>query len=286
MSPWWEVAAMRKLLSASFCRLIKNKVFWLELIFTLAFSLYICFVNYSPERQAAEYRIHLDDVFFTFYQLLGFLIAAGISLITGSEYSDGTIRNKLVVGHTRVNLYFSNLLASGAVSVLIVLIHMAVTGTVGYLLFGAFQMQLSQAVFAIACVCLAAFSYTCICTFISMNCSNKAAAAVISLVLMLGLLYAGSSFGSALLEPETTYSGVTITSNGIQYGDMIQNPAYISGARRSVYEFLYDLLPTGQLNQIYSLDFARAARWPWLSVGLSVLMSAAGFAAFRRKNIK
>ena len=273
---------MYKLLSAYFFRFVKNKVFWFELIAALVLSLYLCLINYD-----AEYHIDLDQVFFTFYQFLGFMAAVGVSLIVGSEYSDGTIRNKLAVGDTRVNLYFSNLLVSCAVSVLIVLIHTAVTGIVGSLLFGTFQMQLSQAVFAIACACLAAVSYTGICVFISMNCSNKAVAAVISLVLMLGLLYVGSALGAALREPKMTYNGVTLTENGIQYfGDMIQNPAYISGTKRMVYEFFYDLLPSGQISQLHSLDFARAARWPWFSVGLSVLMSAAGFVAFRRKDIK
>lgn len=279
---------MYKLLSAHFFRFVKNKVFWFELIAALVLSVYLCFINYD-----AEYHIDLDQVFFTFYYFLGFMTAVGVSLIVGSEYSDGTIRNKLVVGHTRVNLYCSNLLASCAVSVLIVLIHGAVTGLVGYLLFGAFQMQLSQGLFAIACACLAAVSYTCICIFISMNCSNKAVAAVVSLVLMMVLLYVGAFLGSALMQPEMTYDGVTTMQSwnqsvfiGSESGGMVPNPAYIGGAKRMVYEFFYDLLPPGQTSQIYNLDFARAARWPWFSVGLSVFMSVAGFVAFRRKDIK
>lgn len=277
---------MRKLLSACFFRLRKNKIFWAEIGLTAILSVFILIVNYSPEVQAMENRLCLDDVFFTMYLVLGFLLAAGISLVVGTEYSDGTIRNKLIVGNTRAQVYFSNLIASVVPSCLVLLVHGIITYGMGCFLFGSFQMPTDQAVMALFSALLTTFVFSALFVAIAMNCSNKAVTAVVSLLLVLALTYLASAFGTALTEPEMTYDGITITMDGVQFGDMIQNPAYISGFQRTLYEFAYDLLPTGQLLQMYTLDFTRSGRWPLLSVGLFAVVTTAGFFVFRRKDLK
>lgn len=277
---------MRKLLCANFYCLRRNKILWAELGCTAILSVLIVAANYSPEIQATESRLSLDDVFFTLYQFLGIILAAGISLIVGTEYSDGTIRNKLVAGNTRTQVYFANLIASTVPSCLVLLVHGILTYGLGRFLFGSFQIPAEQVLTAFSCACLTAFVFSTLFAAVAMNCSNKAATAVASLLLALGLLFLASAIGNILTEPEMTYNGVTISMDGVQFGDWIQNPAYVSGFQRTLYEFVYDLLPTGQLLQMYCLDFTRSARWPVLSAVLIVLVTTAGFLAFRRKDLK
>lgn len=277
---------MRKLLSASFFRLRRNKIFWAEIGLTAILSAFTVIVNYSPEVQAMENRLYLDDVFFTMYLVLGFILAAGISLIVGTEYSDGTIRNKLIVGNTRTQVYFSNLIASVVPSCLVLMVHGIITYGMGFFLFGSFQMPAEQTVIALFSALLTTFVFSALFTAIAMNCSNKAVTAVVSLLLVLALTYLASSFGNILSEPEMTYDGVTITMDGVQFGDIIRNPAYVSGLQRTLYEFVYDLLPTGQLLQMYALDFTRCERWTLLSVGLFAVATTVGFFVFRRKDLK
>ena len=121
--------------------------------------------------------------------------------------------------------------------------------------------------------------------FSSMTCSNKAVTAVVSLLLVLGLTYLAGSIGTALMEPQMTYDSITYTADSILFGNEIPNPSYLSGIQRTLYEFIYDLLPTGQLLQMYSLDFSRCIRWPVFSVVLFVLITAVGYFMFRKKNI-
>jgi len=277
---------MRKLLSANFSRLWKNKVFWAEMGFTALLSIFVVIANYSPEVQATENRLYLDDVFFTTYQILGFILAAGISLIIGTEYSDGTIRNKLVVGCTRAQIYFSNLITGAVSCCLVFVIHGVVTFAVGSFFFDGFQISAAQVVFSLLCAFLASLVYASAFVLIAMNCSSKSATAVVSLLLVLGLVYACSFFSASVMEPETTYGTVTITQNGVVYSDLIPNSAYIRGFQRTLYEFLYDLLPIGQLTQMYYLDFTRCSRWPVFSIGLFMATALSGFLWFRRKDIK
>lgn len=277
---------MGKLVFANLNRLCKDKFFYGEIGFAALVSVFILSANYSPEVQTMESRLYLDDVFFTMYQMLGFILAAGISLTVGTEYADGTIRNKLVVGNTRAQIYFSHLIAGAVPSCLVLIVHGIVTYGIGYFLFGSFQMPVGQVMTALVNALLITLVFSALFIAIAMNCSNKAITAVVSLLLALGLVYLASAVGMALTEPEMTYDGITITTDGLQFGDEIRNPAYVGGFQRTLYEFVYDLLPTGQLLQMYALDLTRCARWPFLSLALLGAVTISGFLAFRRKDLK
>ena len=278
---------MLKLIYANLNHLFKNKIFYVEIILTVILSAFIVFANYSPEIQATENRLYLDDVFFTMYQLMGFILAARISLIVGTEYSDGTIRNKLIVGRTRTQVYFSHLITSIVPSCLVLIVHGVVTYGLGYFLFGNFQMPITEVITALVCALMASIVFSAFFVAIAINCSNKAITAVASLLLILGLTFLSASLGNALAEPEMTYDRITISvDGGLQLGDLIANPAYVTGIERTIYEVVYDLFPTGQLIQIYGNDFARCARWPMFSVALLILITLVGFLAFRKRDIR
>ena len=276
---------MRNLLSASFSRLWKSNVFWAELVLTALLSAFIVIVNYSPEIQATESRLYLEDVFFIMYQILGFVLAAGISLIIGAEYSDGTIRNKLIIGKTRAQIYFANFIASAVSSCLVLAVHGVITFGAGYFLWGNFILDAEQVSAALLSALLISFVFSALFVSIAMNSSNKAVTAVVSLLLALGLTYLAGYIGTALMEPKMTYDSITYTADSILFGNEIPNPSYISGIQRTLYEMIYDLLPTGQLLQIYNFDFSRCTRWPVFSVVLFMLTTAVGYSMFRRKNI-
>lgn len=276
---------MRKLLSANFSRLWRSKIFGTQIVLTALLSLFVIIANYSPEIQATENRLYLEDVFFTMYQILGFILAAGISLIVGAEYSDGTIRNKLIIGKTRAQIYIANFIASAVPSCLVLVAHGVITFGMGYFLWGNFTLETEQVFTTLLSALLISFVFSALFVSISMNCSNKAVTAVVSLLLVLGLTYLTGSIGNALMEPKMTYDSITYTADSILFGNEIPNPSYISGIQRALYELIYDLLPTGQLLQMYSLDFNRCTRWPVFSIVLFVLITVVGYFMFRKKNI-
>ena len=52
-------------------------------------------------------------------QVVGILISIFYSLFLGTEYNDGTIRNKLIVGHKRETIYLASFI-TGTVAVTII----------------------------------------------------------------------------------------------------------------------------------------------------------------------
>ena len=102
---------MSKLLRAGFARLKKDKVFWIGIIFMVVVGLFIPVRNYIDTLESG-YESTFDSYFFGFSLFTGVIAAVFVSLFVGKEYSDGTMRNKIVVGHTRSAIYLSNLVVN------------------------------------------------------------------------------------------------------------------------------------------------------------------------------
>lgn len=276
---------MRKLLSAEFSRLFRDKTFWFcigaMLMYAVAYML-------NGVRQAtislAEYHYTLDDYYFHFALVIGLFCALFCSMFLGTEYSDGTIRNKLVVGHTRVDIYLANL----SVTFLATLFVMAVWligALVGVPALGVWQMGIPHLLeyLLIAVLFVAAFSS--VFTFIGMLSANKAVTVAVSIFLFLGLFMSAIMIYNGLQQPEMA-SGVTMTQNGIQMSEPQPNPAYIGGVKRAIYEFMMDFLPTGQGILMWQQQIANPLRMMLSSAVLTIVPTLCGIAVFKKKNLR
>ncbi len=112
---------MRKLLSADFYRLGRDKAFWIGALAMLAYTVGAMLSNCHQAMEDVEsgFPYALETFYFVYALLIGLLISVFTSLFLGSEYSDGTIRNKLVVGHKRSDVYLSKLFANIAFSLIL-----------------------------------------------------------------------------------------------------------------------------------------------------------------------
>ena len=114
---------------------------------------------------------------------------------------------------------------------------------------------------------------------------NRAVSAVAAILLMFGLIVVGSVFYNALCEPEMA-SAAVMTANGFEVGEPGPNPNYVSGALRTVYQFIVDALPTGQAILLANQELAHPAVSLCASVGIVLLSGAVGMAIFKRKDLK
>lgn len=277
---------MRKLLSANFSRLRKDLVFWIVLLCMALGSGPLSFLNYQDSLRYSSDPMYVEDVLFNLFPMIAFVCAGFVSLHLGTEFDENTIRNKLIVGHTRTEIYFANYLTCMAASLVLLFGILIFSGVAGYCFFKEFLMDWMQLAFLILCCILCTMVFSAISAGIAMSIHKKAIAVVAATLFMLGILYLASYMEGALSEAEMVYDGVTITMDGVQFGDLVPNPAYIGGTAREVMEFLYDMLPTGQAIQLNNMDFERCLRWPWLSAIMLILTTVAGYLPFRKRDVK
>ena len=214
-------------------------------------GIYISISNYSFSQTYGQ-TVVLDSNIFSHILLVPIVFSVFCSLFIGTEYSDGTIRNKIVVGHTRRAIYLANLT--------VLLFTLCAAG-----------------------ICLTVSSLL---TLIAMLCHSKAITTVLCILGMIILLFTGTYIRSRLSQPET-YSDYSYSVNGelVSEGEH-PNPLYLRGNKRKVYEFLYDFLPSGQSVQCQEMSSEHPGILLLYSGIILIASSGAGLCIFRRKDIK
>lgn len=91
-----EVEAMRRLLAANIRRLMMNKTFWQSVSCMVIIECLLCLFLLNQTSMSFDFLIFLS------FQCIGVLTSIFFSLFLGCEYSDGTIRNKLIVGFKEI----------------------------------------------------------------------------------------------------------------------------------------------------------------------------------------
>lgn len=286
---------MTKLLSANFLRLRKTNAFWASLGVCLVLGVLASLGEFRFQIEAgadlsvpevAQYKALLEGQFFEYAAFIGILAAAFISLFLGTEYSDGAIRNKIAVGHSRASIYFANLITGFAASLACMAGYMLSCLAVGAPLLGWFTKPAPLLLSAIAGSVVMLAAFCAIFTFVAMNCSKKATSVVICLLGVFAALIAAVVINSMLEAPEFI-TGYELSING----EIVQavpepNPMYLTGTKRAVYQFLYDLLPTGQSIQYTTLGFTNPLWLIGLALAVAAVFTAAGAALFQRKDLK
>ena len=276
---------MNKLLRANFSRLWKNKLFWLctgaMLLYSIVYLLNGC---RQATRDMSEYRYGLDQYYFHFALSIGFFCTVFSSMFFGTEYGDGTIRNKIIIGHTREDLYLSVLITTFTATLLMMSAWL-VGALIAVPTLGFWKMGVPHLLEYLLIAVMFVLAFSAICTVVTMLSSNKAVTVVISILLFLGLLIFASMIYNGLSEPEMT-SGVEITANGLEMAEPTPNPYYISGDTRKIYDFIVDFLPTGQGLRMWQLEISHPIRMLVSSVLITVLTTVGGMFAFKKKNIK
>lgn len=286
---------MNKLLSAGFLRLWRNRAFHVCLLVMIGLPIYIV-INQNNLAKSMRVTLSIESSFFAYTVIIAVVLAAFISLFFGVEYSDGTIRNKIMIGHSRVSIYLTNFILAVAAGLIMIFAYILTMLLVGVPLLDFFKapFKVLLGFFIASILVLAAF--VAIYMFITMLISNKAITVALSLLTCFVLYAITMTISQRLSEPEfyDGYSYDIPNANGsiTIIGDnfekkKIENPAYLRGEKRERYQFAFDFLPLGQGFQITSMiEDANLLRMQICSIGITIVMTGAGVAIFRKKNIK
>ena len=122
-------------------------------------------------------------------------------------------------------------------------------------------------------------------TLISMNSSRKATTAVACILAVFLLFAAALYINMRLTEPEF-YDAYSLSVDGQLVGESVPNPAYLKGAARAAFTFVYDFLPTGQSLQYSGLSAVHLWQMPLYSLFICIACSVGGVFLFARKDLK
>lgn len=165
---------MIKLLRANFFKMFCSWSFWLTLLLLPFINIYIIidsdrvYRGLYPEYGIEKWNIgQCGESCFGHLMFLTYVIVAMVGILVGDEYSSGTLRNKIVAGYSRVELYVSYLITSICEALIVNLFCIAVPFTVCCVRYGFDTKDLGTLMKMIMCslppvAALVAFTVFCI----------------------------------------------------------------------------------------------------------------------------
>lgn len=279
---------MNKLLAANFSRMLKNKFLYIGILVlggAIAMQLY---KDYTYVQSHPGEIISLD-IFLLMYSKVAIIISSIFAgFFIGTEYSDKTIRNKIIVGHTRIAVYIANMITCVLATLIFFLTPMLVTVLAGLPISGVFTWSSKVLIQTILCSILTVIAFVSIFMLIVMLISNKAVGTITVLIITSLMIFSAVEVGDMLAEPEMIQGVATIGSDGvtIEYSEE-PNPNYLDGTARKVWQVVYDCLPGGQISQYGGNTLPQnISMFPVYSFMVILVSSGAGILIFRKKNLK
>ena len=277
---------MRKLLSANFARLWKEKMFWFAFTFMSLGSAAFGWMSYHTALKNTGSQLYAEDMMFNMSPMMGLVFAFFISMRIGTEFDEHTVRNKFIVGYNHTQVYFAEYVTCWVASLVLFSVMILCSTVSGYLIFGSFRLPWKDIAYLLLCGILMTSTFSAMCVGLCMNVRSKSTSLVASLIFLFAIILLASFCITALEQEPTMYSYINVTMEGIAYGEVVENPDYIDGFQRTVYELIADLLPSGQAIQLNNLQYERAKSWPLLSVIMLLFTTIAGYLSFRKRDIQ
>ena len=281
---------MIRLLHTNFYRLKKNKVFIGIIIITIIASFVMVFDTYQGNIANEKYNMTktpIDRTYIIYINIISFLIAIFVSIFVGTDYSDGTIRNKIIVGHSRKNIYLSNLIISIVVGLVLEIIHLTIVTIIGIPLIGKIQMNILDFLYIILNMILLIIVFSSIFNFISMLCSNVTLSTVGSLLLIL-IMYVFCMSISVVANSTKELKIQDFDENGNLITQYIEDKNYPGDFNKNLCKTVINILPTGQAMELsdVNIDMKEIKIYPLYSLGGIIIINVLGIYMFNKKELK
>lgn len=275
---------MYRLLNAGFERIKKNRVFWGCVFVTIGIAMFMLVSNYLDMKNDNT-QISTSELVSNYLPMIGLFIAIFTGLFVGTEYSDGTIRNKIIAGHKKINIYLSNFIISSIVAIIFQIIWTAFVLIIAVPVFGKPIIELNQLLITSFDSIMFIIAYSAIFNFISVLSCNKTISAVTCILLFFIMLGVTVSAFNIIQTPETVQQGGLNPDTGVVSFEEVPNPKYPSDSKRQFYQRIVDIIPMGQAFSIGAGLSTNLYMLPVYSMALIIIFNGAGVYLFSKKDL-
>lgn len=267
---------MIRLLSANQIRLRKSKLFWIGMFATIGYCVFLLIVNYIEKvSYIGNSIVQLNWYLLSPFSVVSFFCPLFCSIFIGTEYSDGTMRNRLIVGHTRSKIYFAIFATVCVANILITLIASTVIIVLGRLLIGWSIINPPLLILHYIGGMMMLVASAGLYTLLAMAIHNKGISVATSIVTFL------VSYGLSCVVQRLVYG----LRNGEALSDIL---GFLSEGMISqpVLEFIYDLFPSGQTLQYSGNIILHPIRLPLCALAFCLVTILCGLAIFNKRDMK
>lgn len=281
---------MNRLLMANFARLWKSKIFFGLALFMIGYSIFfyrdVYITIYVKHKAYTSWNLGI----FGGLLPIGIVLAVFVSFYIGTEYAGGTIRNKIITGHSRLHIYMANLLVCYAAAVILMAVYCITSMAAGLILVGRQMVnEVWKPGWGIMMTLFILMAYTAILVFVVMTDMNTARTGIVCVVLTMLILAAGIAVVQFLEMPEYVESFEKVqdaSGKMVTVEKTVYNSKYLSGEKRELYEWAKLLLPSCQVMDVMNSGVEYSVKQPIGMMGIALVFTGAGIWVFRKKDIR
>ena len=251
---------MLKLISANLYRLRRSKTFYILgwLIFLIGIYSYINTNGFEP-LACVDCPNQLGSVIFM-HNYVGFLfLPIFLGFFFNAFYRHGTVKNQIITGHFRPNIYLANLLTSILVNIIFSFFYLSGVLLIYLILGGTGIASTWQDVIWFFFLSLLVILFiSSVYTFVTMTFASTLGS---SLVNFITIVWQMRSIDLVSIDYRSTY-----------------------GLYKYFYDFILNITPMGEVYKISSLEDSLHTL-PIVSIMLSIFLTTYGIILFRKKQI-
>lgn len=272
---------MSRIFQANMFRLRKSRLFRWSVILTAVITAWFVLLDISAIRDSIP-SYELERCALSGAPSVQIVSAAVIVLFLGTDNSHKTIRNKLAVGNPRVGIYLADVLM-GIVIGCSINAAWLIGGSAAVPIMGFWKMELSEALLyiVISFVCTASLSSAA--ALVGVLVRRRSAAVTVALVSVFALTACAGAVYTRLSRQKEVMSGEII--DGKPTFEIVENPDYIDGFKRSAYELALHINPLGSSVALSNCDLKHPVFDLAGAAFVTVFVSSLGAAAFRRRDL-
>ena len=230
--------------------MFRSKLFWIFMILSVIFCVYNI---YDVATMPAEFARSEEPYGYVFesalyFYIMAYCFAAAVidSLFISREHANGTLRNKIISGHSRASVYLTELIVCSVTGLVMFVVNLAII-SLPFLKFGIHGMDGGVTMRRIILIAVLIIVINALFVLFSMLISSRASSMVWSIVFMIIMLVS-----SGLIQEKI--SGDSWSRNRREAGEYYNESEILSVTERKVYKAFDRILPTDQVLHTYDID--------------------------------
>lgn len=255
---------MKPILKADLLRLRKNPLLILGILVSVIYSVAGILIIYEWNKSNADISaIKMSDYAFWPITVIPMIMAVFCCMFTGEDYDNGAIRNKLICGSRRKDVYMSSFITCSIAGIIFCTVLLAGSGITSAMCYGSLGISIGRYLYiCFACVMLT-IAYAAMFNFVAMFALDKRFSAGAGLLLVISGNIVASNISSVLYLEHTS-----------------------AGFERTFYGWLLNVFPSGQAQAIGEYTPNHLIFMPVFSIIIIILFNTLGRIVIKQKDIK
>lgn len=230
--------------------MFRSKLFWIFMVLSVLFSVHSIYDEATrpvmDSYSAEAYGYVFEAALYLYIMAYCFAAAVIDSLFISREHANGTLRNKIISGHSRASVYLTELIVCTVTGLIMFIVNLAII-SLPFLKFGIHGMDGWVTMRRIILIAVLIIVINALLVLFSMLISSRASSIVWTIVFIIIMIVS-----SGLIQDKLDSDSSSRIRR--EEGEYYDESKILSNTERKLYKAFDRILPTDQMIHTYDID--------------------------------